>query len=233
MLFRGEEHSCPYLPGRTAQSVFTFPMDVDAQTYQRMMDAGFRRSGDFFYRPDCVGCRACLPIRVPVQRFAPTRSQRRAGRRNRDLTIETAEPRADDERWELFRRYQAYQHDTEMISTREEYYSFFCASPIKTLEMCYRLNGRLVGVGIVDVCSASLSSVYFFFEPDCAQRSLGVFSARCEIEETRRRGLPHWYLGYFVRGCAKMEYKVRYQPHEFLHVDGSWRDQEPANTFGI
>ena len=181
-MFRGEEHPCPYLPGRTAQSIFTFPLEPDGADYQLLLDGGFRRSGDFFYRPDCFDCHACTPIRVLVDRFRPSRSQRRAVRRNRDVCLRIGTPRLDDERWNLYRRYEAYQHERPMIESREEFVGFFCESPIETIEMEYRIGGRLAGIGIVDVSPTALSSVYFYFEPEYARRSLGVYSAVCEID---------------------------------------------------
>lgn len=227
-MFRGEEHPCPYLPGLTAQSIFTFPLELDGADYQLLMDSGFRRSGDFFYRPDCFDCHACTPIRVLVDRFRPSRSQRRAVRRNSDVRLRIGTPRLDDERWNLYRRYEAHQHDRRMIDSREEFVGFFCESPIETIEMEYRIGRRLAGIGIVDVSPTALSSVYFYFEPDYARRSLGVYSAVCEIEECRRRGLPFWYVGYYVRGCSKMDYKSNFRPNEFLRPDGTWSEHEPT-----
>ena len=90
--------------------------------------------------------------------------------------------------------------------------------------MTYRVAGRLVGVGVLDLCPGAASSVYFYFDPAESRRSLGVFSALCEIEECRRRGLEHWYIGFHVAGCGKMEYKARFRPHELLGPDGIWRE---------
>lgn len=222
-LVRGERHPCSYLPGREAAELFLPVRLNDIATYQRLLEYGFRRAGMLFYRPDCPTCSACVPIRVPVERFRPSRSQRRVLRRNADVEIELGTPRSDDQRWELFVRYQRHQHDGEMLRTREDFERFLCESPIETVEMAYRIDGRLVGVGIVDVCPQALSSVYMYFDPVCARRSLGVFSGLCEIEECRRRGLPYWYLGYWIRGCRKMEYKDRFAPCERLDADGAWR----------
>ena len=222
-LLRGEEHDCPYLPDRTAAELFALPLGVDSGTYRRLMDLGFRRAGQVFYRPSCPGCRECAPIRVPVERFTPSRSQRRVLRRNHDLRVQIGPPVEDDRRYELYRRYQAWQHEGRMIEEREEFAAFFCGSPIDTIEMSYWLGERLVGVGIVDVCPGALSSVYFYSEPDFARRSLGVFSALCEMEECRRRGLAYWYVGFYIRDCRKMSYKARFRPHELLGPDGRWR----------
>lgn len=222
-LYRGQPHDCPYLPGRTAEDIFTLAARIDPAVYQSMMDQGFRRSGRVIYRPECRGCRECVPIRVPVDAFRPSRSQQRVLRKNADLRIDIARPRSSDAKYRLFVDYLRYQHDGSMTEDRLEFERFLYDSPTDTLEMTYRLGNRIVAVGIVDVTPVCLSSVYFYFDPRHARRSLGVFSALREIDECRRRGLPWWYIGYYVRGCAKMSYKADYAPHELLHPDGAWR----------
>lgn len=216
-------HACSYLPDRVARLEVLLATPHDAGTYQALMDARFRRNGVMFYRPDCPDCRACIPIRVPVDRFAPSRSQRRALRRNRDVRVEIGPPRSSDDRFDLYRRYQAFQHDDHDDCDRDEFERFLCDTCIDTIEMSYHVHDRLIGVGIVDVCPDALSSVYFYFEPAEARRSLGVFSALCEIDECRRCNRAYWYIGYWVQGCAKMEYKSRYRPCELLAPDGVWR----------
>lgn len=223
-LVRAGSHDCPYLPGREASDLLAMSPAIDGATYEQMMDRGFRRSGAIFYKPDCPACRECVPIRVPVDRFAPSRSQRRVLKRNSDVLVAVATPRGDDERFELYRRYQSHQHDGAMLGTREEFERFLCDSTLATIEMTYRAAGRLIGVGIVDVTPNTLSSVYFYFEPDVGRRSLGVYSALCEIELCRRMGKPWWYIGFHVRGCATMEYKAQYRPHELRGADGVWRE---------
>jgi len=222
-IYRGEPRPCSYLPDRTAEDVFTLPATLHPAVYQLYMDAGFRRSGGVVYRPDCEGCRECVPIRVPVAHFTPSRSQRRVQRRNPDVRMEIGPPACDDAKWKLYVDYLRFQHDGAMSQDREDFEAFLYQSPTRTLEMTYRLGDRLVGVGIVDLTTVALSSVYFFFDPLEASRSLGVFSALCEIEECRRRGLEWWYIGYYIRDCARMNYKAAYRPHELLGVDGVWR----------
>lgn len=227
-VLRGEATPCPYLPDRQATSVYWLGELPDPDTYQALMDRGFRRSGQVVYANLCPSCRECVPIRVPVEHFAPSKSQRRVRRRNQDLAIRFAPPYCDASRLELYNRYQAQQHGDTNSYTAESYAQFLAAGGENAVEMSYWLNDRLVAVGLVDVCAISASSVYFYFDPDHAQRSLGVFSALREIEECRARSLPYWYAGYYVRGCGKMTYKRDYRPHEFLHPDGVWRPNHPA-----
>lgn len=218
-----DSHPCPYLPDRAArEQLLMTPVD-DGAFYQQLMDWGFRRSERFFYRPSCEACSACVPIRIPVERFAPSRSQLRVLRRNRDVEVRVAAPTLDAERWDLFNRYQVHAHDKPMLRSPEEYVAVFCDPPIDAVEMSYYVAGRLVGVGVLDVCPDALSSVYFYYDPRQGRRSLGVFSGMCEIEACRARGRPWWYLGFFVAGCRKMEYKSRFRPFELLDADGVWR----------
>src|SRR5215470_3725131 len=207
-LLDGPEHPCAYLPGRTAKDVFCIDPTVDAAGYRKLMDAGYRRSGRIFYRPVCDGCRECVAIRVPVAEFVPSKSQRRVLRRNADVRVEVGRPRATDRKWELFCAYQTDCHEGKMCDARGDFEHFLYDSPIETLEFTYWIGRRLAGVGIVDACPGCLSSVYFFYDPGESRRSLGVFSALREIEECRRRRLAHWYIGFYIRQCASMNYKA-------------------------
>ncbi len=225
-LVRSAPHECPYLAGQVARELVAIAEHVDARTYQRMMDFGFRRAGTVFYRPTCPSCQACVPIRVPVAQFRPSRSQRRVHRRNADVAVRVGPLRVDEERMQLFARYQHWRHESHLTGDRREFVRFLGISPVRSIEMSYWLGSRLVGVGVLDVCPHSLSSVYFYSEPELAGRSLGVFSGLCEIEECRRRGLPRWYVGFYIRGCSKMEYKARFEPYELLGADGVWRLDE-------
>jgi arginine-tRNA-protein transferase len=221
-LLRGEQHACSYLPDRRASELYALASRIDGRQYQALMDQGFRRSADVFYRPSCPDCRACRPIRVPVESFIPSRSQRRVSRRNQDVRIVMGPPASDDEHWALFQRYQQAKHNGEMLDSRATFESFLCRSPIETFEMSYRVDGRLIGVGIVDLTPDTLSSMYFYFDLDESARSPGVFSALAEIAECRRRAKPWWYLGFHVAGCAKMDYKTRFRPCELLGTDERW-----------
>ncbi len=225
---RGEEHACPYLPGRVAQEEYLLTMEVPAAFYQRLLVHRFRRSGNFFYRPVCRGCRACQPIRVPVSEFVPSRSQRRVLRRNADVRIELGPPRADDEHVALYQRYQQAVHGHDQHAGAGDYVGFLVDSPLDTFEVRLRLGRRLIGVSVVDPCGDGLSSVYFYYDPDEAGRSLGVFSGLVELDVCRRRGVPYWYLGFHIAGCAKMEYKARFRPFELLGPGGRWRRGESA-----
>ena len=218
-----EPHDCPYLPDREATLRATAAAEIDPLVYHAFMDAGFRRSGQMVYQPVCVGCRECVPLRVPVATFAPSKSQRRAAKRNADLVIAIGRPTPTQEKFDLYERYCARWHERKEAETPEGFVRFLYESPVNSIEFTYRLGDRLVGVGICDQSERSLSSVYFYFDPDEAARSLGTFSALREIDHAREQGIPHYYLGYWVRGCDAMLYKANFGPAEVLGADGEWR----------
>ncbi|MCZ6683529.1 MAG: arginyltransferase [Planctomycetota bacterium] len=229
-LFRSEPHRCPYLPDRMAEDLFTVEAHLEPARYQYMMDLGFRRSGRVVYRPACDGCSECVPIRVPVSGFAPSRSQRRVLRRNADIHVQIGSPKSSERKWRIFVEYLRFQHDGTMSEDREGFEQFLYTSPTDTLEMVYYAGRRIAGVGLVDLGPTVMSSVYYYFDPAMARRSLGVFGSLYEIDECRRRGLLHWYMGYYVRDCSRMSYKTAFRPFEMLAPDGRWLRFENADA---
>ena len=219
------EHPCSYFGDRTSRTRAFWASGMPGELYHRFMDAGFRRSGKVVYQPVCPACRRCVPLRVPVARFAADKSQRRCWRRNEDLVVRIEEPRATAEKYELYERYRRDWHASEDAHDWDAFVSFLYDSPVDTMELTYRdAAGKLLGVGICDVCDESLSSVYFYFDPAERKRGLGTFSAMWEIDWAARAGIPHYYLGYWVSGCGAMEYKANFRPCEMLGTDGVWRE---------
>jgi len=217
------EAPCPYLPGRTARHVNMILDSVPRGLYQGLMDLNFRRLGTLFYRPQCDGCKECRMIRIKVLGFRPTRSQRRCWARNKkDVAVEVARPRPTIEKQLLYERYLESRHAGPMGGSTEEFEQFLYTSCVDSREITYRLAGRLLGVGLVDVEPQALSAVYCYFDPHESRRSPGVFNVLWMIEECRRRGLPYLYLGFFIRDCVKMNYKAGFTPCEILQPDGHW-----------
>lgn len=214
---------CGYLPGQTwTLEVGRCPTDDAA--YRALLETRHRRAGSVAYRPVCAACKACVPLRVPAARFAPSRSQRRALRRNADVTVELGPLAPDEEKLALHDAFTAARFPgSEPYGTLARYAESFGASPVSTAEMRYRVGGRLVGLGIVDLLPDVVSSVYFFHDPREARRSLGTYSALVELDLAVRTGRAWWYVGYWVKGCREMDYKARFRPHELLGEDGVWR----------
>jgi len=218
----GRPFPCPYLPGRDARHQTLLASSCPPGLYTGLMDLNFRRLGPLVYRPACDACVECRQLRVPVAAFRPSRSQRRCQARNRDLAITVAPPRLTDEKAELYERYLHERHDGQMTGSREELEGFLYVSGLETVEACFRLEGRLVAVGIADVEPSALSAVYCYYEPELPARGLGTFNVLWLIAEARRRRLGHAYLGYYVAGAATMEYKAAFRPCELLRADGTW-----------
>ncbi len=218
----GPPFPCSYLPDRLARHQTLLAGDLPPGVYHALMDLNFRRLGDLVYRPACDGCAECRQIRVPVARFTPSRAQRRCLARNADVVGSTGAPALTDEKADLYRRYLGGRHDGQMDGSAEELERFLYASGVRSIETCYRLDGRLVAVGIVDVEPQALSAVYCYFDPDEPRRGLGVLNVLRLIEEARRRAVPWVYLGYFVAGSRTMAYKSGYRPCEALTPDGRW-----------
>jgi leucyl-tRNA---protein transferase len=218
----GPPFPCSYLPGRQARQLVIAIDRPPPGTYHALMDLNFRRLGRVFYRPECGACRECRMIRVPVASFRPSRAQRRCRAHNADLAVRLERPAATPEKHELYRRYLEARHEGQMDGSREEFEGFLYSSCLETREVEYRLEGRVVAVGIVDTEPDAWSAVYCYFEPDLERRSLGVFNVLWLLDECRRREVPYLYLGFYVQGCSRMSYKAGYRPHELREPGGDW-----------
>ena len=219
---------CPYLAGKEERKVFTHLVGERAGELNNILtQGGFRRSQSIAYRPACEGCRSCVSVRVTADEFRPTRSMRRIANRNADVVSEMKIAVPTSEQYAIFRGYLDSRHrDGGMADmTVLDYAMMVEDSHIETRIIEYRRRdgGRaddLLAVALTDVLGDGLSMVYSFFEPDEAARSLGTLMVLDHIERARRMGLAYVYLGYWVRGSRKMDYKGRFLPQERLTPDG-------------
>lgn len=212
---------CPYLPAHKSMAYAFSIEEMVPELYESLISQGFRRNGYYFYKNLCPDCEACIPIRVDVQRFRPSKSQRRVLRKNRDIRITRHPVCFDPEDFALYRKYCSIRHDS--LEVREDYTRFLIDSPVATEMMRYYVGDHLMGIGWIDVLPDSLSSVYFVFDPDHAFRSPGVFSLLRELELCRTLGKEWLQLGFWVRNNRKMSYKNRYRPCQLL-IDGKWHE---------
>jgi len=226
MLFQTGEHPCGYWPDRAARDLVLDPDDTRLPAlYPMALSWGFRRSGGLVYRPHCAHCRACVAVRIPVARFTPDRSQRRCHARNADLEMRILPAERTDEQFALYRRYLGQRHAGGGMDTHgpADFDQFLVGRWSQGRFMELRLEGQLVAVAVTDVTAAGLSAVYTFFDPDHADRGLGTHAILQQVEWARREGLPHVYLGYWIAGHGKMDYKRRFKPLEAY--DGRhWND---------
>jgi arginine-tRNA-protein transferase len=215
-------HDCPYLAGEQAVLPLRwYRQNIQGQDYDALLAMSDRRVGRSLYRPSCPSCKACQGIRVPVDQFKPSKSQRRVLRKNQDLHVSAGPPIVDDAHLELFNRHKLMRDLAETPTSAEHYRHWLVTSCTQTLETRYMLDDRLVGVGILDLGARDASSAYFYFDPDFSDRSLGTFSALAEIRWLQSRGFRYYYLGLYVKECAQLNYKARFRPNERL-IDGSW-----------
>src|SRR5262245_37218818 len=221
---------CGYLPEQRWSLEYEFVSELTAAEYLQRMEAGWRHFGRMLFRPRCARCTACRSLRIVVEKFHPDRSQRRARKANAgDVRVGVGTPSVSREKLDLYDRYHAFQaehrdwpeHDAK---DTESYADSFVRNPFPVQEWCYYLGKRLVGVGYVDDLPGCLSAIYFFYDPELRERSLGTYNVLSLVEQAARRRLRHVYLGYYVAGCPSMEYKPRFRPNQLLGTDGRWHD---------
>ncbi len=223
---------CPYLAGKTERKVFTELQGPHSdQLNEALGRIGFRRSQTVAYRPSCVDCQACVSVRVVADEFAPSKAQKRILKRNSDLVVTECRPWATSEQCELLRDYLAKRHPEGGMTRMDEvdYADMVEHTPVSTYVLEYREPtsdgsvGRLVGACLTDRQGDGLSMIYSFYDPDNEVRSgLGNYIILDHIRRAAEEGLPYVYLGYWVEGSARMQYKIRYRPLERLGPRG-WR----------
>ena len=228
-----ERRPCPYLPGREERNAAAALAGPGARALlDALTPAGFRRTYSTVWRPACPGCDACVPVRIPVAAFRPSRSQRRVARRNADLRARECPPSGTLEQYAVFRAYQASRHGGGMAAMSfREFRAMIGDTPADTRVAEFRDGaGRLAAAALFDKVADGLAAVYTFFGPERARASPGVHAILWLAARARALGLPYVYLGYWIRDCRKMAYKTRFRPLEAL-VGGGWRPFDPR-SFG-
>lgn len=227
LVVHDELQPCPYLEDRVSRLPLRIPArGLERAELETRLSRGDRRQGLFLYRPACPGCVACEPIRLDLHSFRPSRSQRRAlSRGDAELTMDLGEPVADQERVALYNRHKALrglsagQGEVDVRSYRE----FLAMTCCDTLEIRYRLGGKLVGVAIADRSSEALSAVYCYYDPSYERLGIGTYSILKQLELCKSWGLRYLYLGLYIADSVHMRYKARFSPHQRL-LDGEWKE---------
>lgn len=223
---------CPYLPGKTERKVFTELKGAHAdQLNEALGRIGFRRSQTVAYRPSCLDCQACISVRVVASAFNPSSTQKRTIKANRDLVATECRPWATEEQFELLSKYLGRRHPDGGMAAMDEldYADMVEHTPVTSTLVEYREPtttgepGKLVGACLTDRQGDGLSMIYSFYDPDHSSRGgLGNYIILDHIQRAAREGLPYVYLGYWVEGSPRMQYKVRFRPLEKLTREG-WR----------
>lgn len=221
---------CPYLPGKTERKVFT---ELNGDHADELNDAlgriGFRRSQNVAYRPSCIDCKACISVRVLTGEFRPNATQRKILRRNEDLVVTACRPWSTSEQYDLLQSYLTKRHPEGGMTGMDDmdYADMVEQSPVQSHVVEYREPsrfgqlGRLVGACLTDRQGDGLSMIYSFYDSENADRpGLGNFIILDHIMRAHAAGLPYVYLGYWVEGSPRMDYKTRYQPLEKLGPQG-------------
>jgi len=212
---------CPY----SLPFVATFHQAHFAPLSERAMElflaAGYRRNGNCLYSMRCMDCSGCLPIRLHPSEFKPNRNQRRVWKKNQDLKLELVPLEAEKEDVDLCSRFLAARYPLKHNSGEGYYHDFFLNRIVNSARLQFRLDGRLVGTSIIDVGYNWLNAVYFYFDPEESQRSLGTYNVLQLVELCREWEIDYLYLGYLIRNVSAMKYKANFKPYYVLE-NGEW-----------
>ena len=219
---------CPYLEGNDSKTPLRLQFEQlsGAQT-DSSFARGDRRVGRMLYDVQCPSCEECEPVRVDVNMFKPSKSQRRILRKNEDLRVEMVSSSPSEEKADLYNKHKSVRglNKEERSLTLDGYGSWFSRSCMNTRELHYYYKEKLIGVSILDFGEEDISSVYFFFDPEFSDRSLGTFSALFELLWMKEQGLRYYYLGLYVKDCSHLNYKSRFYPHQ-RRIKGGWNEFE-------
>jgi arginyl-tRNA--protein-N-Asp/Glu arginylyltransferase len=224
-LYISAPHACPYIEPETASTVLLDPeYKVDNPLFSVLLKSGFRRSGKTIYRPHCRNCNACVSVRIPAREYIPNRAQKRCFKRNSDVHTTMVPATFKQEHFDLYCRYQSWRHTGDIMDHNdpERYNEFMVESAIETVFIEYRLEGKLIGLSVCDLPEDGMSAVYTFFDPGLPKRSLGTFAIMTQVEYVRKMELDWLYLGYWIDGCKKMNYKTNFKPM-FGFVNKEWQ----------
>lgn len=214
-LFETVVDECPYLEDKESASILVDPEHrVDQSLFSMLSRSGFRRSGAMLYAPKCPSCNACVSVRIPSVAFKASRNQKRVWKKNSDLTVRIEDVRFDEEHFQMYLRYQRHRHPESSMCDDDpkKYIGFIDSEFSKSKFFCFYIDEKLIGISVVDQFNGGLSAVYTFFDPDYSNRSLGTYAILYMLYLARLKQIDYVYLGYWIDGSTKMDYKRKFKP---------------------
>ncbi len=215
------DYECAYLPDKKTRMFYRYIPNATKELASDLIKRGWRRFGYSYFHPICAGCNECKNIRIDALNFKPSKSQRRAIKKNRDTQVYIQKPTLTFEHIELYNKFHKFkEHKSgwtyKEIDLQTYYEEFVVGAHDFGKEVLYIKDNRLIGVDLIDILDDGISSIYFFYDPDYQKLSLGIYSLLVQINLARKLGLRWIYLGYWVDGCASFAYKTRFHPYELL-----------------
>lgn len=215
---KSKPSDCNYLPDKMWCFNYFFATGLDEYELEELLSTGWRKFGYYFFKPQCGDCKQCLPIRVKVKEFSPTKSQRRIINKNKDIRVEFKPLKFSEKIFQLYKDHSLNRFG-KVENSKEDFIASFFTKSCPTLQSMYYLDKKLIGVGFIDVTHKALSSIYYVFDTKFSYLNLGTFSILKEISHAAALGLSDYYLGYYINGCSSMAYKNRFSPYEIYDWD--------------
>jgi len=215
------DYECAYLPNKDVRMYYKYIEEATQSYNTALINRGWRRFGCYYFHPICNGCNECKSIRIDVNNFKLTKSQKKSIKRNSDTEIIIQKPSITQAHIDLYNRYHAFKHQKDdwshrNISPREYRENFVEGAHDFGKEVLFLQDGKIIGIDLIDIIDDGISSIYFYYDPDYARLSLGTYSLLYQIELAKVLDLPWIYLGYWVDGCKAFAYKPNFQPQEVL-----------------
>lgn len=199
------------------------PPQLDA-----LLEQGWRHFGQHFFRYN-LGfyndeIRLVIPLRIRLENFTLSKSQRRVLRKNEDLQTVIRPIEITPETENLFERHkQRFNHGVP-----DSIYNFLderaAEIPCEAMECAVYLKNELIAVSFFDVGETSISGIYASFATEITERSLGIYTMLLEIEFAIKSGKAFYYQGYAYEGNSFYDYKKRFRALEKYDWNESWED---------
>lgn len=226
------EEACAYLDNAKQTTQYKIIDNCSIDNCESLIQRGWRRFGNMFFRPICADCQSCESLKIDVENYVFSKSERRVQRKNTHTKMHIQQPTLTQEHLELFEKYHNFMKHKrgwkhESATPRHYYMSFVHGHGDFGYEVLYYVEDKLVGVDLIDILPNGISSIYFYYDPDFTQFSLGTYSMLQQVQMAKDNKLPWIYMGYYVEGCQSLEYKSRYKPYHVL--EGRPWDTHKAN----